>query len=164
MKIGSLLFVFAAYLLCFCGSQKNDWRNDLMKIDRDSLYQNNYEGWELKTTEEYPNSALYNLHKKDGDTAKALSFFRSNIGSSVKEYLKIYPTQNGDTFYLKMISDDTLYLYKQNKSLKNFVVGEYGYKYTSMLLKDFELDYYLKHEDSLRMIRGNNLPQLPNEK
>lgn len=160
MKIGSIAFVLIAHTLWFCGSHKSDWRNDLSKINRDSLFQNSDDGWELSTKEEYPNSVLYNIRKKDSDTTKLLSFFKSESGLSVKEYLKYYP-ENGDTCYLKMVSSDTLYFYRQRGDTKNFIVGEYGYRYTSMLLEDYELDYYLKHEDSLRRVRGSNLPKLP---
>jgi hypothetical protein len=163
MRIGSVTFIFIAFTFSFCGSQKSEWKNDLSKINRDSLFQNDYEGWELSTKEEYPNSVLYNIRKKDADTTKVLSFFKSGSGLSVKEYLKYYPEGNGDTCYLKMVSSDTLYFYRQNGGMKNFIVGEYGYRYTSMLLEDYELDYYLKHEDSLRQVRGNNLPKLPKE-
>lgn len=143
---------------------QSGWQKALQKIDKDSFYQNDYQGWELvrETRKEWETE--YTVLKKDNDTLKVLFFFEGtkdgkiNIGG----YSKRYNCNGADTCFLRMYLRDTLFLYSENsKKEKTFEVGEYYYRFSYFKMDTAELNYYSKHEDSLRRVRGNNLPKLP---
>ena len=59
---------------------------------------------------------------------------------------------------------DTSFIYTttlDNKGDFDFIVGKYEYMYTSMELNWGQKLYYEKYRDSLKSVRGNDLPPLP---
>jgi hypothetical protein len=152
--------------ICFLFSCQEKWQVALEKIDKSLLYHNDYQGWKLvrEIKNEWDND--YIIEKTDKDTLKILLFLEGKKDGSIRpyEYKKRYPCNGVDTCFLEMTSQDTLFYYREKEGLKIFEVGEYAYLFTHMKMDSIELDYYLKHEDSLRRVRGNNLPKLPNKK
>jgi uncharacterized protein YbcV (DUF1398 family) len=74
--------------------------------------------------------------------------------------------------YILKIKEDTTSYYKKDKITKEFIfyIGEYDFKRTrnEVALTSFgdttvkdDIIYYDLHRDSLRKVRGNNLPPLP---
>ena len=88
---------------------------------------------------------------------------RKDGSIAVNEYKKRYPCSGVDTCYLEMTSQDTLFYYREHNGEKIFEVGEYAYRFTKFKMDSTEANYYVKHMDSLRRVRGNNLPKLSNE-
>ena len=57
---------------------------------------------------------------------------------------------------------DTFYYYTENAiGEKQFIIGEYNYKFEQGLLDINELDYYMLYIDSLGKVTGSELPKLP---
>jgi hypothetical protein len=160
MKKASVFLVLTvSVILINC---KSGWRTTLEKIDKRLLYNNNTNGWELtqEINEEW--STSYRISKNDNDTLKILEYSIGNKGEEVYllQYLKAFRCNQLDTCYLEMNSQDTLFFYRQNGKVKIFEVGEYAYRFSRLKLDSVELSFYLAHEDSLRRIKGNNLPRL----
>jgi hypothetical protein len=60
-----------------------------------------------------------------------------------------------------MSSQDTLFFYRESSTgEKSFVVGEYAYRFTNFEMDSTEANFYLNHTDSLRKVKGDNLPRL----
>ena len=153
-----LLFCFTSLLF---GCQAK-WQKALKKVEKSKIYNNDYKKWEL--VQEFRNEfhTYYTLRKNDGDTLKILFLAEeNNIGLVyVNGYRKKFKCKI-DTCNLEMTSQDTLFFYKQNTfGEKKFEVGEYAYRFTYFRMDSIEGNYYLKHEDSLRRVKGNNLPKL----
>ncbi len=154
------IFFFLCIAFFSCQKQQK-WEDVLKSADSKLLYYNNTEHWELVRAEANTWDDQFTIKKIDGDTVKIMMFLqRKDKSLSIYTYKKRFPC-GVDTCYLEMSSQDTLFLYKKNNTNKVFQVGEYAYRFTTMRMDSIELDYYLKHEDSLRTIRGNNLPPLP---
>lgn len=162
-KYTRIIIMACVFLLLGC---KERWQIALEKIDRSLLYHNDPLKWKLvrEINNEWDND--YIIEKIDNDTLKILLFLEKKKDESIKpyEYKKKYPCNGTDTCYLEMTSQDTLFFYREHNNQKIFEVGEYAYLFTSFKMDSIEADYYLKHEDSLRRARGDNLPKLPRER
>ena len=147
----------------FLFSCKERWQKAIEKVDQSLLYRNDHRGWELVREDNSSQWDIkYTLKKNDNDTSKVLFFLEGKDGSiEVNGYKKHYPCNAVDTCYLEMTSQDTLFFYREYNDKKIFKVGEYAYLFTYMKMDSSEANYYLKHEDSLKRIRGSNLPKLP---
>ncbi len=163
MMTGLAKFLIIACALCLF-SCKQKWQIALEKVDRSLLYTNNPSGWELVQEIEQEWDINYTIKKIDNDTLKVLFFA---IGNKEKDdkifingYAKTFRCNQTDTCYLKMTSQDTLFYYRQHSKEKIFEVGEYAYRFTYLKMDTVEINYYLEHEDSLRRVKGNNLPRL----
>lgn len=156
-----LRVVFILIILILMSCEKK-WQTALKRIEKSQFYFNNFEGWELIQEHKGKWDTHYTIKKNDNDTLKVLFFLQRWDGSiAVNEYRKQYPCGDIDTCYLEMASGDTLFFYKQRNGLKTFLLGEYYYRFTKMQLDSNELAYYMLYEDSLRLVRGNDLPPLP---
>jgi len=141
-------------------------QNALAKIDKSLLYHNDYQGWKLVREIKNEWDTDYIIEKIDNDTLKTLLFLEPKKEGSIVpyEYKKRFPCNGMDTCYLEMTSQDTLFFYREHNKKKIFEVGEYAYRFTYFKMDSTEANYYLKHEDSLRKVRGTNLPKLPKQK
>jgi hypothetical protein len=134
----------------------------LKSLDKKSLFNNNPEGWKIFQYIESMNQ--YMVFKYDGDTLKYMRFIPDeNNLPIISDYEMKFPCGNLDTCFLRMQAMDTLFYYKQNELRKEFIIGEYAFWYTSTQMNKEERDFYEKHEDSLRSIKGNNLPNFINK-
>ena len=152
--------------LCFLFGCKEGWQKALEKIDRTLLYGNDYKDWKLVREIKNEWDTDYIVEKNDNDTLKILLFLEGKKDGSIRpyEYKKRYPCSNNtDTCYLEMTSQDTLFFYRKHNDEKLFEVGEYAYRFAYFKMDSTEANYYLKHEDSLKRVRGSNLPKLPRE-
>jgi len=130
----------------------------LKKVDSQALFNNNYKDW---TINQEITEGEYSIYKYDGDTLKTLVFVLDNNDVPVINlYEMTFPCNKKDTCFVKMEGNDTLFYYSQNMGVKNFFVGEYVYRWYKSDMGD-EYDYYYLYEDSLRKVKGNNLPKLP---
>jgi hypothetical protein len=159
MKVNKLILFFICVTCFQC--QKRNWNDALEKADRRLLYGNDTYGWELVREEHRAWDSEYSIKKIEGDTIKILFFLERNKDKSISIHLykKRYPC-GLDTCYLEMNAQDTVFLYRKNRKKKIFEVGEYAYRFSYFKMDTIESNYYLKHEDSLRRVKGNNLPKL----
>ncbi|MCZ8215967.1 MAG: hypothetical protein O9262_06985 [Cyclobacteriaceae bacterium] len=144
-------------------SCKEKWQKALEKVDQRLLYGNDIQGWKLVQEINNEWEVNYTVEKMDNDTLKTIFFLEGVKDGSmiVNRYQKQYRCNDTDTCYLDMTSQDTLYFYRQNfNGEKIFEVGEYAYRFTYFKMDSAEVTYYLKHEDSLKRVRGSNLPRL----
>jgi hypothetical protein len=157
-----IIAIVCAFFLFGC---EEKWKRILGRIDQSLLYHNNYDGWKLVREDNSSKwDTKFTIEKNDNDTLKILFFLEAKDGSvMLNEYKKQFPCNVTDTCYLEMNSQDTLFFYGQRNGLKTFEVGEYAYRFTFMKMNKGEREYYLDHEDSLRRVRGNNLPLLPSD-
>ena len=75
--------------------------------------------------------------------------------------LKLLKTSGADTVTRFRRESAALARLKHENLVKIFDVGEYAYRFSSMKMDSIEGKYYLKHEDSLRRVKGDGLPKLP---
>lgn len=89
-----------------------------------------------------------------------------NTNDSINLYFYTQTWESdGWNFELK-IAEDTLYFYKWKELDVQFIQGEYEFRRwggtrTHPRLSYDEQIYYDLHKDSLRKVKGNNLPQFP---
>jgi len=115
------------------------------------------------------------LLSEQKDTSYFLKMYKSNLPDSIavrRFYLYFEKTYTiKDTVYkLILDSSDTLCYYRypiNNPEEKDFIVGKYHYLFSNTQeLEKFSLgqyNYFITHQDSLIKIRGNDLPELPND-
>lgn len=155
--------ILASAFIVSLFSCKEKWQSALEKVDQSLLYHNSHHGWKLVQEIENEWDTYYTIEKIDNDTLKVIYFLEGIKDGSIEvnRYQKQYRCNGNDTCYLDMTSQDTLFFYSQNNNgEKKFKVGEYAYRFTYFEMDSIEVNYYLKHEDSLRRVRGHNLPKL----
>lgn len=173
-----LLIIFSS--LINCNRTKNSFMQDTIFIYATNYYKiHDKYGWEkemeatgfhvnaLQTGETYY-GGYYSYKKEENHTLYDL-------------YFELYFNDNDTIFiphhcYKRYISDDwqhivsfdkggdTLYHYKAElfgRMMRFFISGEYSYKYEFGEMNSYERSFFEKHKDSLRSIRGMNLPPLP---
>jgi len=129
----------------------------LKRLDKKSFFNNDPSGW--KIFQYIESMDQYMIFKYDGDTLKYLRFIPDeNNTPLISQYEMKFPCGSLDTCFLRMQSNDTLFYYKENKDRREFIAGEYAFRYTSTGMSIEEMHFYIDHEDSLRRIKGNNLP------
>ncbi len=139
------------------------WHLALENTSKELLHGNNVNDWVLwqRIKDEY--STSYTISKTDNDTLKILDLIVGNQREDIfiNRYVKSFRCNERDTCHLEMNAQDTIFFYRQNGRVKIFEVGEYTYRYHFFRLENTEIDFYRAHEDSLRKVKGNNLPKLP---
>jgi hypothetical protein len=150
------LSLFYIALLISLSSCESITEKHLKKLNRKHLYHNDYLGWKLfQVTDDYA------VTKTDNDTLKTMRYTIDDNGTpQIYFYEEIFKCGT-DTCYLHMRDLDTLFFYSKTGNLRKFKVGEYAFRYMNLKLVDDEIKYYMLYEDSLRKVRGNNLPKLP---
>jgi hypothetical protein len=147
----------------FTASCMEPWRAAIEKVSLSPVFHIDAQGWELVQAQDARDyEKTYTLRKIDSDTTKIVlisEWYDDSV--ALIQYKKSFPCHTMDTCFLQMDSRDTLFYYRTHNGKLVFEVGEYAYKFTSMTLKSSQLDYYLENADSLRKVRGTNLPELP---
>lgn len=121
------------------------------------------ENWEIYQIFEgiRDNSLDFTFKCTDRDTLKSLSLFVSKETDEVfiDSYIKNYPKND---FKVELVmKTDTFYCYQEKEGIKEFIIGEYNYRFTNFDLAPEELNYYIIYKDSLGKITGDQLPGLP---
>lgn len=101
-----------------------------------------------------------------GDTVLQAKLIRSfdlngNYAYDI-ELSKIY--DGNDSSYFESINEDFTRKYALKSTLKGievFIIGKYYYLYEYDLLNKNQRAYFMLHLDSLKNVRGNELPPLP---
>lgn len=120
---------------------------------------------------EKPNNVdelIVEYKKENGDSLWHLQIivqFNEDEERVIDEKMFISVAQDSLMQRAQLISNkDTSFIYTttlDNKGELVFVVGKYEYMYTSMELNWGQRLYYEINRDSLKLIRGNDLPPLP---
>jgi hypothetical protein len=148
-------YSFISILIISCD---NKIETHLKRVDKKLFYNNNAYDWEV--LQYIDNQNQYIIFKYDGDTLKSLRFIPNEDDiPMISQYEMKFPCDRIDTCFVRIQEQDTLYFFRQGKNRKEFIVGEYAYRYTTLQLTTREMDFYEIHADSLRRIRGNNLPR-----
>jgi len=131
-------------------------------------------GWKVVKTEKWSNTIEYTLQKKEKDTNELLVFQKLLYDSifnpgDVKYGLVIFQKKFKDKKFGYVVSfgSDTNYYYKYYLDRPDsmiFIVGKYLYLAYYHKLSKVQKMYFFAHKDSLKKIRGNDLPDLPNER
>lgn len=121
------------------------------------------ENWEIYQIFEgvRDNSLDFTFKCMDRDTLKSLSLYVSKETDEVfiDSYIKNYPKND---FEIELVmKTDTFYCYKEKAGVKDFITGEYNYRFAHLDLAPEELNFYLVFKDSLGKIKGSSLPSLP---
>lgn len=157
-----MMIFFCAILLFSCTPPIETWQKELAEFDKQTLYNNDASGWHL--LQEIPTelNTEYTIEKIENDTLKILYFgVRTHGENYIIEYRKRFPCGEMDTCFIDIDPElDTLFYYKQNNGIKEFIVGEYSYRYIYQMFDAKEQEFFYLHVDSLRRVRGNNLPKL----
>ena len=157
MRALSVVFLIFATLAC----------NSFLSIDESlekiaqmtPIDQNN---WEIvEKTGQGSSTKSYVLMQFKPDTTHILHFMTEN--TELQLFYHDIRFEDKEYEYYLSIKSDTLYFYKENKvdSTRIFIVGEYEYLSRNAKLTPKQRVYYRHHRDSLKSIRGNNLPELP---
>jgi hypothetical protein len=125
---------------------------------------NNQANWVVKFigAREDPNIFTCRFESIDGDTLKNMicNLDKYHKPIAVIEYSKKYRVSEL-TYFIQYDSKDTLYAYTESETVRKFIRGEYAYKNIHMGLDYGQKKFYKKHQDSLKRLRGSNLPDLP---
>lgn len=123
------------------------------------------DGWKLVRQYDNDQGKGYDLTREFSGENSRLCF---HINEKSKEYfIEYYIKSYRDSFNeytLEINQTDTLYLYRSplnNQNSKVFMVGEYQYLYMHNKFSEGQREYFRANSDSLRRVRGNNLPILP---
>lgn len=167
-----VLIITILFSLYSCGADNEDANTDVKKYlnQLDKFYP------ELKTVNIWDITTLVRDKEEgyiycsmegvnDNNVKYGVGFYIDIKTDAVKIDLMDKEFFVGDTMmHFSYESLDTQYVYfvpSQNKEQKIFIRGEYAYKYAFGGMKWSEKEYYINHLDSLRAIKGNNLPPLP---
>ena len=161
MKVSILIFAFTASLTILSACKK---REDVL-LSRIHSYVE-AEGWE----ELFPMSKiaggddeLYQFIKQDGDTSKALQLIYIPKEDRIVFHLQRTFYDSTHKHHLES-NTDTLFYYRSpldNEYELEFITGKYQYLYSRLKLSEGQHCFFEMHKDSLRSIRGNDLPPLP---
>lgn len=157
-----VVMLVSTFLLFSCNPPIETWERELDEFDKQTLYNNDPSGWHL--LQEIPTkfTTEYTIEKIENDTLKILYFGTATDEENyIIEYRKRFPCGEMDTCFINIHPElDTLFYYKQSNGIKKFVVGEYSYRFINQMFSAEEQEFFFLHEDSLRRVRGNNLPKL----
>jgi hypothetical protein len=118
-------------------------------------------GWEFVMKGVTEDRESISFEKNNSDTLKHIIFSTSkNDAIDIIRYTKRY-RKNSTFCFLRMDSKDTLVSYYVCSSDTIFQRGEYLNRFSELKLDTAERKFYLLHRDSLKIIRGDNLPKLP---
>ena len=162
MKLSGIILVFAISLTCLIACKNR--KEELLKRIKAHV---DTEGWEeLLPMNEYPGGDKhYQLTKEDGDTTKVLQLIY--IPKEDRIAFQLYRTFEDAGYKYELVSStDTLYYYMSplnNEDELDFFIGKYHFLYSRRIgeLTEGQRCYYDMHIDSLKAIKGNNLPPLP---
>jgi len=121
-----------------------------------------------------PWETQYNLKRVYGDTTYFMGIFKLKpnlqykIDSCILElaYFKKNYSDKEYCYHLEM-AKDTIYFYKSPINHEDsliFIVGKYYYQWSNGLLDGEGMHYFLENMDSLKRVRGNDLPDLHYDK
>lgn len=135
--------------------------------------------WQVTLNAHSETESFFGLRKQVSDTIISLGFSclrkDSGIYYIIDGFTKSF--ENDDLYHeWSMYNYDTLYFFRRRIGLKNdsvhlvpidsldFTVGKYYYLYLHNGVNLAQQQYFMVHKDSLLKIRGNNLPNLPEDK
>lgn len=169
MKTIYILIITILFLI----SCKNNESYETYMSDIRQIYPQIKEGeWYIYNRQEFDDEKLYQQQLIQNDTA-----YNLNLSVFSKEMMKEFNFENkynvelykeySDSVYkyeLKMNNSDTVHYFRTpiNKENERFYfIGKYRYLFEEKQLNPCQVDYYLKHTDSLNKVKGNNVPDLP---
>jgi hypothetical protein len=168
LRVGKLFIVLLTFISCINPQ-------DSTEIDFGQLQKINplidETGWEVIKSDRWTNIIEYTLTKKNKDTT-CLLMFRKFLHDSIfnpgsDSYGLVFFTKkfrDSEFGYVVSFASDTNYYYKyplQKPDSMIFIVGKYLYMAYYYKLSKGQRSYYFAHKDSLRKIRGDDLPELP---
>lgn len=154
--------LYLTIAIALLGGCQNSWQRALDRADKSLLHGNDLRGWRLIQEINSTSVTYYTVQKIDADTLKVLFFnLAKDDKVRVSGFRKQYRLPNSDSAFLEMKSQDTLFFYSLENGKKVFYVGEYAYRFAHFEMDSVETNFYLRHEDSLRKVKGNGLPKLP---
>lgn len=156
MRVSSVILLIFVTLACNSSLSIEESLEKIAQIT--PIDQDN---WEIVEDLGQGNFKSYVLMQFKADTTHILHFMVEDTAVNLIYHDIRFKDENFD-YYLS-VKADTLYFYKENKidSTMVFLVGEYEYLYKRGRLTGKQHVYYRHHRDSLKSIRGNNLPELP---
>ncbi|AHM62931.1 hypothetical protein D770_23430 [Flammeovirgaceae bacterium 311] len=156
-SITILLFAVLVTFLFGCNSKVQGLINRINNnVDKD--------GWKyvgpLYKGNEYD---YHQLMKEDGDTIKYLHLYHNpKVDTILYRYVRTYT--DSTHMYLIGSDNDAFYIYREpnegDRELE-FITGKYFYLYSTSRLTEGQSCYYKMYADSLKTIKGNDLPPLP---
>lgn len=137
--------------------------DEFIDLNRKTYHFSSKQGWELQTIFEgiRENTIDVTFLKEEVDTTKSLGLYidlSSELGF-IESYQKNYFSEGKEIELL--MKKDTFYCFEQLEDKKEFIVGAYNYRFSTMRMKPEELNFYLVYKDSLGRVRGSDLPKLP---
>lgn len=126
------------------------------------------DGWKLVRYFNDDRGIGYDLTRDSYNENSRLCFHhdKKNDKYFIEYFIKKY-RDNQFAYNLEINQADTLYFYKsplKDLNTKIFIMGEYQFLYMHNKLNPGQREYFRIHSDSLREIKGDNLPLLPSAK
>lgn len=120
--------------------------------------------WKILRRVENQSEIAFDLKRENNDTTERLIFhyYLDSANYFLQSFSQVVK-HNGYLYNLEM-DRDTLYYYRtltENPERKEFIVGEYNYRFMRNKLNSLQRKFYYIHRDSLSKIRGNKLKPLP---
>lgn len=127
--------------------------------------------WEVIIEYEYKEHIELVAETQIGDTLLYINAARVLEDGIIKYKLRnIRKTFDRNEWYDLQAFDSNLKLLywcrvkNGNIDEKKFIVGEYAFKFDEDLMDEGQSRFYALHRDSLKQVKGNNLPDLPRRK
>jgi hypothetical protein len=159
-----IITLFSFLFNCCCSQNKNDsktfYSSNLETLKKEYPFIN-IQNAVLKQKNIMGVDSFYSYKSEILDTLVSFSFYKTGNKIRIDTYIKEY--SDNYKYYNLLMDSDTVYFYKtdQRTGIKEFIIGEYPYKFMNGQLRIKEMDYYMLYKDSLDQIKGSNLPELP---
>ena len=160
MTMRKILIIFL--LLTSCQSEELDIILDFLKNEH---YVYSYETFDFIVSKQHSLPTTYEFIFLSADTDINISLtYKDEKSIVLTEYYKIYKEK--EKYVKTQFSDnfDTLFIFKSPDAImdqKDFVMGKYLYLYLNDYLSLGQKKFFEVHQDSLKLIRGNDLAPLP---
>ena len=121
------------------------------------------DGWKVLRRSENDTGIAFDLNREKKDTTERLIFhyYLDSSNYFLQSYSQI--VLHDDITYTLEMDVDTLFYYKSStddNEEREFIVGEYNYRFMRNKLNSGQRRYYYIHRDSLSKVRGDGLKPL----
>lgn len=172
LRVDKFFSLIAVVLTISCQHSNNDLLNHLTQV-RIINPMIPKDGWEIQNHEYWSSTIDYSLVRKNSDTIYYLRFKKIlhdsifNKGDdlySILYYRKEFKDSKFEFVLDLGLNSDTNYFFKRsftNPDSLIFIRGKYCYLFKNGYLNNDQSGFYFKNKDSLKRVKGDNLPKLP---
>jgi len=165
----NIVLIIISLISCTSNESEHEWiSSDFSNLKSRITPLNNgsFESWKIEENRElddHTRSVILSSTKEE--IREVISFIHDDFMDSLEiiYYEKTFH-DNGIKHFLEYKYDTIYYFIEDSVSMdRKFIVGEYYYRFKRGLLNGKENQFFLEKFDSLKKVRGDNLPPLIND-